>query len=328
MLLDNSAVSEPMAGLPSASASSCQALCDALLRSFSDSGQGVFVIEGGRVTYLNPVAADLTGWTIEDAFGLPVASVFRVIEEALDDAHSCSGLDILREITGEGRDEKFMRLVSRDGRCRSIAYSCTPLHARAGEAAGMVLVFRDVTKERARINRIAYEARHDALTGLLNRLEFERAISKTLRTEHAAEEPHALLYLDFDNFKPVNDTCGHLAGDELLRRLSRLLQSRMRRSDILARLGGDEFGILLEKCPLDRADVIARSLVEAVKRFNFVWDGKFFSVGLSIGLVEINGEYRDLKHLLNAADAACYMAKRSGRNRVHISVDRDPACLR
>jgi diguanylate cyclase (GGDEF)-like protein len=162
-----------------------------------------------------------------------------------------------------------------------------------------------------------YLASHDPLTGLINRREFEIRLRRAIRATRAEGSLHALLYLDLDEFKVVNDTCGHLVGDELLKQLTALLRSRVRRHDVLARLGGDEFGVLLEDCPLAHARQIAEELRRTVREFRFRWRDRLFDVGVSIGLVPIGPECGDLNQVLSAADAACYVAKDSGRNRVH-----------
>ena len=166
--------------------------------------------------------------------------------------------------------------------------------------------------------RLSYQATHDALTGLVNRREFERRLEKALAGAREEERVHALCYLDLDQFKIVNDTCGHVAGDELLRQLTVLLQSKVRDADLLARLGGDEFGVLLENCPLEQAQVVADLLRQTVKDFHFVWQNKAFVIGVSIGLVALTRDCESLDRVLSCADAACYAAKDLGRNRVHV----------
>ncbi len=182
--------------------------------------------------------------------------------------------------------------------------------------------------ETRRAHRMAEEtirhmAYHDALTGLTNRHEFERRLRRALY--HAQEEgaQHALLYLDLDQFKIINDTCGHIAGDEMLKQVAVVLQQPIRETDTLARLGGDEFGVLLENCPQDRAEAIARALLQEIRDFRFVWQDKTFALGVSIGLVMITGDGKTLTDVLSAADMACYAAKDRGRGRVHVYSDND-----
>jgi len=190
-------------------------------------------------------------------------------------------------------------------------------------------VFHDMSRERQYASRLAHLASHDALTGLPNRREFERRVSGALQDRRQPRGSHAVLYLDLDEFKLVNDTCGHAAGDELLRQVSALLRQRLREGDTLARLGGDEFGVLLEHCASDAALRIAETLRKTVGDFHFVWKQRPFKVGVSIGLVNLNDGARTLAQVLSAADAACYMAKDKGRNRVQVwSSESDELLLR
>lgn len=186
-------------------------------------------------------------------------------------------------------------------------------------------VRREHRKAEATIRHMAF---HDPLTGLFNRHHFEQRLSEALLDIREDRTGHALLYLDLDQFKVVNDTCGHVAGDELLKQLSMVLQSQMRESDVLARLGGDEFGVLLEYCPRERAEQIAIKLLQAINNFRFSWGGKAFSVGGSIGLAPITTPNSSVSDLLRCADLACYAAKDLGRNRVHVYTADDLDLLR
>jgi len=165
---------------------------------------------------------------------------------------------------------------------------------------------------------LSYQASHDTLTGLVNRREFERRAEQLLSTIRQDKGEHALCFMDLDQFKIVNDTCGHTAGDEMLRQLSVVLQNTVRHSDTLARLGGDEFGVLMEHCSLDDAHRVATSLQKAIQEFQFSWEGKMIKIGVSIGLVPITVDVESLTELMIHADAACYMAKDQGRNRIHV----------
>jgi diguanylate cyclase (GGDEF)-like protein len=182
---------------------------------------------------------------------------------------------------------------------------------------GAVLVFHDVSRARTLARQLAHQASHDFLTGLVNRHEFERRVGRALSRAQQEAVTHALCFLDLDQFKVVNDTCGHVAGDELLRQLASALQKKVRRRDTLARLGGDEFGVLLEHCPPGQATRVAHDLLETVQELRFVWEGKPFALGASVGVVPITGESESLAAVLRDADAACYAAKERGRNRVH-----------
>jgi diguanylate cyclase (GGDEF)-like protein/PAS domain S-box-containing protein len=203
----------------------------------------------------------------------------------------------------------------------------TPLTDKTGKIIGLLAIARDIT-EKVQVNKeMAYQASHDSLTGLVNRREFEHRAERLLKTIKTDNSKHALCYMDLDQFKVVNDTCGHIAGDEMLRQLSTLLQSVVRHRDTLARLGGDEFGILMEHCTLDDAKRVAKTLQKAIQDYQFSWEEYSFRVGVSIGLVEISISTMNLTQLLKEADAACYIAKDKGRNRIHIyhSEDEDLA---
>jgi diguanylate cyclase (GGDEF)-like protein len=218
-------------------------------------------------------------------------------------------------------------LVSRDGRKIAIEDSAAPIRDRHGRIAGVVMVFHDVSHTRELAQQLSWQASHDALTGLINRNEFENRLRHALASARDEGHQHALLYLDLDQFKVVNDTCGHVAGDELLRQLSDINQAQMRASDTLARLGGDEFGVLLERCPQEQACRVAENLRRNMKDYRFAWENKSFEISASIGVVGIHAESGDLAHVLSAADMACYAAKESGRNRIHVYHESDTELL-
>src|SRR4051794_1070324 len=270
----------------------------------------------GAIDYLNPVAERLTGWRTEAAIGRTVSEVFRGVDEITrlplaDPVARC--LEEKRVVESPGH----ALLLSLDGKEYSVRDSAAPIYDRSGAAIGAVLVFKDVTELRGMEREMVYLASHDGLTGLINRREFEARLKRAIRGARAERRRHVLLYLDLDEFKVVNDTCGHLVGDEMLKQITALLRSRVRRSDVLARLGGDEFGVLLEDCPLDQARQIAEEMRRTVKEFRFCWRDQIFEVGVSIGLVPIDADSGDLAQVMSAADAACYVAKDNGRNRVH-----------
>jgi diguanylate cyclase (GGDEF)-like protein/PAS domain S-box-containing protein len=270
----------------------------------------------GKIDYLNPVAERLTGWKTEDAVDCSVLEVFQVIDEITrkplaDPVARCLAEGKVVESPGHAV------LLSREGKEYSVRDSAAPIYDRSGAALGAVLVFKDVTQLRGMEREMIYLASHDPLTGLINRRELEARLKRAIRGARAERRRHVLLYLDLDEFKVVNDTCGHLVGDEMLKQITALLRSRVRRSDVLARLGGDEFGVLLEDCPLDQSRQIAEEMRRTVKEFRFCWRDQIFEVGVSIGLVPIDADSGDLAQVMSAADAACYVAKDNGRNRVH-----------
>lgn len=181
----------------------------------------------------------------------------------------------------------------------------------------VLVTCEDISETRLLSEQLEHQAKHDYLTGLINRTEFERRLRRIINSESAGEE-HALCYLDLDQFKVINDTCGHIAGDELIRQISDMLSNIVRKRDTLARLGGDEFAILMEHCTLTQATRVAKDLLKAVESFRFLWEGKRFSLGVSIGVVPIDVGQGSVNDILSVADAACYAAKDAGRNRMHV----------
>ena len=209
-------------------------------------------------------------------------------------------------------------LVNRRGEELAIQETATPIRNREGVAIGAVIVFGDVTKERRLKRALSYQASHDALTGLINRREFDSRLETAVTAAQRGEGEYVLLYVDLDQFKVVNDTCGHSAGDRLLRDITSLLQTRVRASDTIARLGGDEFGMLLERCSLEQAERVADSIRQAIHGYRFLWGANSLSVGASIGVVRIARDTTSAASVLSAADIACYAAKDGGRNRVQV----------
>ncbi|WP_137885285.1 EAL domain-containing protein [Pseudomonas sp. 2FE] len=270
----------------------------------------------GRMEYMNPAAERLTAWRAEQARGLPLLSLFRLVDE---DSQQ-EGLTLIEQILDgkiDGGSAHAQQVVRLDGSTVAVALVGAPIQID-GKIAGAVLVLHDMTRERQYIASLSWQASHDALTGLANRREFEHRLEQALGKLDRHPGQHALMFLDLDQFKVVNDTCGHAAGDQLLRQVCSLLQRRLREGDTLARLGGDEFGILLENCPPGPAAQIAELLRLSVQDLPFVWGGRPFNIGVSIGLVHIAQARTTLAEALRAADLACYMAKEKGRNRVQV----------
>jgi len=271
----------------------------------------------GWVEFLNPVAESLTGWKMSAARGLPLQAICRLTDEA-------SRQPAPNPIETVLRDERTvevaatMLLVRNDGVEIPIVHSGAPIRGSNGEINGVVLILHDVSNERQYAAKLSYQATHDSLTGLINRTEFDNRMNLALQSAATLGRHHAVMYLDLDQFKVINDTCGHAAGDQLIRQVSSLLQRRLREGDTLSRLGGDEFGVLLENCPPDHALRIAEELRQTMRDLHFVSDGRSFVVSVSIGLVSIDDGLYTLSDVLSAADAACYMAKDKGRNRVQV----------
>ncbi|HTU67443.1 MAG TPA: PAS domain S-box protein [Steroidobacteraceae bacterium] len=272
---------------------------------------------GARIDYLNPVAERLTGWTIDDARGRGIGDVLQLIDESTRRPVAYS-LERTLSAGEASPPSDHNVLVNRRGEELAIQETATPIRNRDGDVVGAVIVFGDVTKERRLKRALSYQASHDALTGLINRREFDARLESAVTAAQRGECEYVLLYVDLDQFKVVNDTCGHSAGDRLLRDITSLLQTRVRASDTIARLGGDEFGILLERCSLEQAERVADSIRQAIHNYRFLWGASSLSVGASIGVVRIARDTTSSASVLSAADIACYTAKDGGRNRVQI----------
>ncbi len=276
----------------------------------------------GNTRWLNTVAQRLTGWTNAEAQGLPLEQVFHIVNEdtrliAENPAETC-----LKQRKVVGLTNQIL-LVSKEGKEYGIEESAAPICNERGEAVGVVVVFRDVTQQRRLDEKINYQATHDSLTGLVNRSEFEARLNRLFNQSHQHGSQHVLLYIDLDQFKVVNDTCGHTAGDKALCQLSKLLGHVVGSQDTLARLGGDEFGVLLENCPVEKAKRVGENMCEKMEDFRFLYEGHRFRIGTSIGLVCIDRSWPTIDSLMQAADSACYAAKEAGRNRVQVYSETD-----
>jgi len=260
-----------------------------------------------HIEFLNASAEQLCGWHSTNAIGRPLDEVLKMVPASK--AQEDSDLEYL---------DAGLILINTNGTQFHIELSVASITGETGNSTGSVIVFRDISHSRRMEARLFWQANHDPLTGLENRNRFEHRLHDLLAISKSEDEEHALLYLDLDQFKIVNDTCGHAAGDELLRQLTSILKYRIRGADHLARLGGDEFGILLPNCPLDAAIRTANNLRSTIKDFRFTHDGKPFAIGFSIGLVPFNGATQDASSIMISADTACITAKDEGRNRVHI----------
>ena len=281
-----------------------------------------------RITFMNPAAEQLTSSEAGASTGKLLEEVISLVDET--DRRILS--DPVRAALTSGAAVNLSRralLLSRtNGAERSIELTASPMRNPAKELIGAVVMLHDITELRGLARQMSYQATHDALTGLVNRHEFERRLQECIDSGHRGDGQHVLCYLDLDHFKLVNDTSGHLAGDSMLREVAKLLRDAVRDSDTVGRLGGDEFGTLLIGCPLDKARQIADDLCRAVGDYRFVWKDKIFNIGVSVGLVEISRESGTLEELLAAADTACYVAKKQGSGRVVVYSARDEALAR
>lgn len=271
----------------------------------------------GCIEAMNPVAETLTGWAVSAAQGQPLTNVFHIINEVSREPAS----NPVARCLAEGRIvglANHTALIARDGREYVIEDSAAPIRSRNGEILGAILVFRDVTEDRLLQRQLGFMATHDALTQLYNRRHFERELDRAVQVGRRSATPQAMLYIDLDHFKLVNDTAGHAVGDELLLAVSSALARRVRSSDILARLGGDEFGVLLCSVETDEARHIAEAMLDALNAIDFRHNGTPYDAAASIGIAMIGRDATHAADVLRRADIACYVAKRAGRNRLHI----------
>jgi diguanylate cyclase (GGDEF)-like protein/PAS domain S-box-containing protein len=285
-----------------------------LSRAVDSSSSGVIITDNlGNIEYVNPKFTEITGYEKEDVIGKN-PSILQSGE------NPDSLYDELWQTITTGKEWKGeFHNLKKDGSYYWARNSISGVKDIDGdEFSHYICIQDDVTHEYELSEQLSYQASHDLLTGLINRHEFERRVERLLATLKHESGVHALCFMDLDQFKVVNDTCGHSAGDELLRQLSTLLQNTVRHRDTLARLGGDEFGILMEHCSLDDAHRVANSILQAVQDFQFSWDDYSFKLGVSIGLVSIGETSPNLTELMKHADAACYVAKDNGRNRIHV----------
>ncbi len=271
----------------------------------------------GNITYLNVVAESMTGWELRDAQSRPLTQVFHIVHEGT----RAPAENPIEQCLRENRTVELAAntlLIRRDGSEFAIEDSAAPIKDRQGKIIGAVLVFHDVTQARVMLRQLEHYASHDQLTELPNRRLFESTLKLVLDSAHFGKKVHALCYLDLDQFKIVNDTCGHMGGDELLRQVTGLFKRRLRGTDVLARLGGDEFGLILTHITEDQARATAEEIRAMVREFRFNWQGKIFEIGVSIGLVMIDADAGETMDVLRRADTACYAAKNNGRNCVHM----------
>ncbi len=291
--------------------------------------EGVITTDNdGRIDYMNLAAESLIGTNRDDAAGHRIGELFTLVDDADrrplgDPVERCLAM---RRRVNMGRRAV---LVTADGEHEhSVELTASPVRGPSNSISGAVVVFHDVSELRGLTRKMSYQATHDPLTGLVNRREFERRLDEAMDSAHAEESVHMLFYMDLDRFKAVNDSCGHIAGDNMLREVAALIKDEVRDSDFVGRLGGDEFGAILIGCPIDKARQIATDICNAIADYRFVWKDKIFNIGISIGLVEISHASGTLQDVMSAADSACYMAKQQGRGQVHVYSARDEAVAR
>ncbi len=280
----------------------------------------------GRIVYINSAGEQLMGKPASEILGRTLGDVIELVEESDRKAASDPVRQCLTTGTRVSLGRRGMLVSAASDGERSIELTVSPMRDANGRIDGAVVALRDVSDLRGLTRVMTYQASHDALTGLVNRREFERRLEEALEATRGGAR-HVLCYLDLDRFKAVNDECGHVAGDSMLREVAALIKDAVRDSDTVGRLGGDEFAILLAGCPLEKARQIADDVVRAVNDHRFVWKDKIFGIGVSVGLVEMTVESTSIEDLLHAADSSCYVAKNQGGH-VHVYSARDEADAR
>jgi len=292
-------------------------------------GESVITIDvDARIDYINQSAALMLGQRLEQVVGKTFAEVATLVDET---DRRALGDPVRKALTTGNRVSAGKRAVlvpANGGAERSVEIGVSPLRQEGGDIVGVVMVLHDTSELRGLTRQMTYQASHDALTGLVNRREFERRLQEALDSARAGDVMHALAYLDLDRFKAVNDTCGHTAGDNMLREVASLIKDAVRDSDTVGRIGGDEFALLLVGCPLEKARQIADDVVRSVGDYRFVWKDKIFNIGVSIGLVEIGRDGGALEDIMSSADSACYVAKKQGGIHVHVYSAREEANAR
>lgn len=292
---------------------------DLMMLLLESTGEGIYGLDNaGRCTFINRAALEMLGYPDDDLRGQEMHSLTH--HSHADGSHYISSNC---PIYSAFHDEKACRVDTevfwrKNGTSFPVEYSAYPMHNKIQGVTGAVTVFRDITVSQAMTRKMDYLATHDALTSLLNRYAFDQRLEVALQSAKINDSQHALCYLDLDQFKIINDTCGHVAGDHMLKLIASILQHEVRKNDTLARLGGDEFGLLLEECDIEQASELGQKICDAIKDSRFSWEEKFFTSGVSIGIVAITHDTESIQSAMSMADSACYIAKEMGRNRIHV----------
>jgi len=274
-------------------------------------------VKKSRMISCSEEYARIQGMTIEEALSSAQSTESDVRNIHPDDRERYLRETLINDVPNQTTEIEY-RIILKSGETRHVKEISEGEWDKHGDLVNTYGTLQDITERKQTEEKLSYQAKHDGLTGLINRSEFERRTERLLSTVKNDKIEHAICYMDLDQFKVVNDTCGHVAGDELLRQLSLILQNTVRHSDTLARLGGDEFGVLIEHCTLEHAKRVTNSLQKVIQDFQFSWETHSFKVGVSMGLVAITENIPNINELMKCADAACYMAKDLGRNRIHI----------
>jgi diguanylate cyclase (GGDEF)-like protein/PAS domain S-box-containing protein len=292
-------------------------------------GEGVITTDrSGTIDYMNEAGEQLIGVARSAGLGKQLLDLIALVDEVDRSSLGDPVGKCLNERRRINLGRRALLLSKQAAKEFSTELTASPIRGPDGQVAGCVIIFHDVSEMRGLAREMSYQASHDALTGLVNRAEFERRLEAALDSARGEGVGHVVSYLDLDRFKLVNDSCGHMAGDNLLREIAALLKARIRDSDTVARVGGDEFAMLLAGCPLDKARQISDDVCQAVAEHQFAWQDRVFNIGVSIGLVEVGKDSGSAESVLSSADSACYVAKQQGRGRVHVYSTRDEVLAR
>ena len=280
----------------------------------------------GYIQTLNPMAEQLTGWTETEASGKPIVQVMHALREdtrnrIYDLTENIEHKTVLDEPISAVLIQNTSNIET------PVEYVIAPMRDSEDNIAGVVIIIHDESVQRSLNRQLTFQATHDALTGLINRYEFERRLKNIISEQPLTSSVNTLCYIDLDQFKLVNDTCGHTAGDELLKQITLLLEDALNNSGTLARLGGDEFGLLLENTDVEQAQDICSQLLQVIQQFQFSWNENTFTSGVSIGIAKIPQTAISCEEVLSNADSACYLAKENGRNRTQIFTEEDDKLL-
>lgn len=277
-------------------------------------GDGVITVDKDYlIQTINPVAEMLTDVTKQDVLGKNILTIYEG-----ESPKQLAEINKNLESNNIQRSLFDFTLTKKDGTKFEVEHTIAPIIDDKRTILGAVIILRDVTEVRSMEKRLSYQASHDALTGLINRREFETRLKQTIRNSQTENISHSICFLDLDKFKIINDTSGHAAGDEFLKQISRTIQSQLRQTDVLARLGGDEFSIILDSCSIHQAKNICTGIIEKIKATRFSWGKNSFESGASIGIVPITEVTASVSEVMSSVDAACYEAKDKGRNRIQV----------
>ncbi|REL29452.1 EAL domain-containing protein [Thalassotalea euphylliae] len=282
--------------------------------------EGIIRLNGNnKIEYVNHAAEELLQHRLKELYDCPVEQFIHLYNEntALDIKNVIA--ECIENQAIYAPKDSFLTCKRRYGEDALVEITVTPTNLSSPCTENSIAItLKDVSERQSHIDNLLWSSKHDSLTGLVNRKELEHRLERVIEHTQKSGIESSLLYMDLDQFKVVNDTCGHMAGDQLLKQIAELIQTNIRSRDTLARLGGDEFSLLLERCSLTKAEAIAKQILEYVQGYSFFWEDKIFKVGISIGLVSINKYTESISSLLSDSDAACYAAKESGRNQVQI----------